>query len=457
MALLLIKNGTIFNANDTFEADVLLEDHKIIRIDKNIVLQNSSVKVIDATGKYVIPGGIDPHVHLDLPTPAGNSSDDFYTGSRAALAGGTTTIIDFVTPSRGESLIKALHERKDVAATSCIDYALHVGICWWDSSLAAEIEYCIHHEGITSFKTYLAYKGSIGISYDELYEVMKVLARFKATVMVHCENGDKVTANQMQLFRQRKTSVRFHAISRPDNVEAEAVEKVLQMAAATECNVYLVHISAAKSIEIIHQYHNKNIFVETCPHYLLLNEKVYDNDDFETAKYVMSPPLRSEKDNVVLWQNLTENHIDTVATDHCPFNLIGQKDAGKHNFIRIPNGAGSIEYRTSLLFTYGVLSGKISLKQWVAITSFNAAEIFGISNTKGSIAVGKDADIVIWNPDKEKLISLENQFQHCDSNIYEGFQLKGMPETVICKGKIAFENDKLFTDGSKGEFLYREI
>jgi dihydropyrimidinase len=457
MSLLLIKNGTVVNANDKFEADVLLEDDKIIRIEKSIVLSEVSVKVIDAMGKYIIPGVIDPHVHLDLPTPAGNSSDDFYSGSRAALAGGTTTIIDFVTPSHGESLIKALHKRKEVAATSCIDYALHVGICWWDASLAAEIEYCIKHKGITSFKTYLAYKGSIGITYDELYDVMKVVARFNATVTVHCEDGDKVAANQQQFFREGKTSVRFHALSRPAEVEADAVEKVLQMAAATECKVYLVHISAAKSMDIIHRYNNKKLRVETCPHYLVLNEKVYDSDNFETAKYVMSPPLRSEKDNEVLWQQLAANHIDTVATDHCPFNLIGQKDAGRHNFIRIPNGAGSIEYRTSLLFTYGVLSGKISLCQWVALTSGNAAGIFGISNTKGSIEVGKDADIVIWNPDKEKVISIENQFQHCDSNIYEGFQLKGLPETVICKGKIAFENDKLYTDGLKGEFLYRKI
>ncbi len=457
MALILIKNATIINDNDTFNSDVLLEDAKIVRIEKSIVFSEETVRVIDASGKYLIPGGIDPHVHLDLPTPAGNSSDDFYTGSIAAIAGGTTTLIDFVTPSRGESLVDALYKRKAVASTCCIDYALHVGICWWDPSLASEIEYCIKHEGITSFKTYLAYKGSIGISYDELYEVMKVLAQFNALLTVHCEDGDKVQSKQFELIKAGKTSPRYHALSRPAEVEAEAVEKVLQMAAETQCKVYLVHISAALSIEIIRKYKNKQVFVESCPHYLLLNEEVYDNDDFETAKYVMSPPLRSKNDNEVLWQQLTEGFIDTIGTDHCPFNLHGQKDIGKNNFVRIPNGAGSIEYRSSLLYTYGVLTGRITLQQWVALTSGHAAEIFGLSHRKGRIAVGMDADLVIWNPEKEMIIHLENQYQHCDSNIYEGFPLKGLTETVICKGIIAFENEKLHTDGLKGEFLFRTI
>ncbi|MCX6230041.1 MAG: dihydropyrimidinase [Bacteroidetes bacterium] len=457
MDKLLIQNAKIINATGIIEADILIEGSKIIRIEKHLYSDDLSVKTIDAKGKYVIPGGLDPHVHLDLPTPAGNSSDDFYTGSRAALAGGTTSIIDFVTPSKGESLIKALHDRKAVASASCIDYALHMGITWWDASLAREIEYCIKHEGITSFKTYLAYKGSIGISYDELFEVMKVVAKYNGLVTVHCEDGDKVLARQIELIKEAKTSPRYHAVSRPADFEAEAVEKVLKMALETNCKVYLVHISSALSIEIIKKYRNVTVFVETCPHYLLLNEDVYQSDDFSIAKFVMSPPLRGKKDNEILWQQLTENFIDTVATDHCPFNLKGQKDAGKNNFVRIPNGAGSIEYRNSLLFTYGVLTGKISLQQWVALTSFNAAEIFGLSQSKGSIEIGKDADIVIWNPEKEQEISISNQYQRCDSNIYEGFKLKGMAETVICKGNIVFDNNKLMTDTINGEFMFREI
>lgn len=455
MSFILIKNGTIINSTASFVADVLIKNKSIALIGQNIP-KPLSATVIDASGKYVIPGGIDPHVHLDLPTPAGNSSDDFYTGSKAAITGGTTSLIDFVTPSKGESLIKALNERKAVAENSLADYSFHMGITWWDSSLEAEIKQCIEKEGITSFKTYLAYKGSIGISYDELFEAMKAVAKYNGMITVHCEDGDKVLELQKLLIKEGKTSPRFHAQSRPAIVEAEAVEKVLQMASITQCKTYLVHISAALSMQKIKEYNLPNVIAETCPHYLLLNESVYDNDNFDTAKYVISPPLRSVDDNKVLWKKLSDNSIKTIGTDHCPFNLIGQKDAGKDNFMRIPNGAGSIEYRLSLLYTYGVLSGKISKEQWVALSSANAAEIFGLSN-KGKICSCYDADIVIWNPETESTINLRSQYQRCDSNIYEGFKLKGKAELVISKGHIVFDNGDFVIKGIKGEFMNRKV
>ncbi len=455
MSFILIKNGTIINANETIVADVLIKNKSIALIGNNIP-KPLSAYVIDAKGKYIIPGGIDPHVHLDLPTPAGNSSDDFYTGSKAAIAGGTTSFIDFVTPSKGESLIKALNERKAVAANSLADYSFHMGITWWNVSLKSEIKQCIEKEGIISFKTYLAYKGSIGISYDELFEAMKVVAKYNGMITVHCEDGDKVLELQKQLIKEGKTSPRYHALSRPAEVEAEAVEKVLQMAKKTKCKTYLVHISAALSMQKIKEYNLPNVVAETCPHYLLLNEGVYGNDNFETAKYVISPPLRSVDDNKVLWEKLSDNSIKTIGTDHCPFNLIGQKDAGKDNFVQIPNGAGSIEYRLSLLYTYGVLTGKISKEQWVALTSANAAEIFGLSN-KGKICSCYDADIVIWNPETESTINLRSQYQRCDSNIYEGFKLKGKAEIVISKGHIVFDNGNFGIKGIKGEFMSRKV
>jgi dihydropyrimidinase len=456
MPYILIKNGTVINATETFVADVLIKNKHIALIGNNIP-KPLSAQLIDARGKYIIPGGIDPHVHLDLPTPAGNSSDDFYTGSVAAFSGGTTCFIDFVTPSKGESLIEALHKRKAVAENSLADYSLHLGITWWHSSLAFEIKQCIEKEGITSFKTYLAYKGSIGISYKELFEIMKVVAKFNGIVTVHCEDGDSVLEMQQQLINDGKTSPRYHAQSRPAMVEAEAVEKVLQMAKQSKCKTYLVHISSALSMQKILQYNLPNVMVETCPHYLLLNEEVYDNDRFETAKYVISPPLRSIADNDELWKRLADNSIKTVGTDHCPFNLAGQKEAGKADFTKIPNGAGSIEYRLSLLYTYGVLTGKITLQQWVALTSANAAEIFGLSTTKGKIASCFDADLVIWNPEPETTISTKNQYQRCDSTIYEGFKLKGIAETVISKGQIVFDKGVFFTKGMKGDFISRKI
>ena len=456
MSYILIKNGTLINANASFEADVLIKNNSIALIGQNIP-KPLSATVIDASGKYLIPGGIDPHVHLDLPTPAGNSSDDFYTGSKAAIAGGTTSFIDFVTPSKGESLIKALNERKTIAQNSLADCSFHMGITWWDSSLEAEIKQCIEKEGITSFKTYLAYKGSIGISYDELFEAMKVVAKYNGMITVHCEDGDKVIELQQELIKNGKTAPRYHALSRPAIVEAEAVEKVLQMAAITQCKTYLVHISAALSMQKINEYNLPNVLAETCPHYLLLNESVYNNDSFETAKYVISPPLRSLDDNILLWEDLGNNHIKTIGTDHCPFNLKGQKDAGLNDFTKIPNGAGSIEYRLPLLYTYGVLTGKISKEQWVAVCSSNAAEVFGLSAKKGKIAVCQDADIVIWNPDIEYYADANEQFQRCDSNIYQGFKLKGKAEKVFCKGQLIFENGIFLTEAIKGSFLSRKV
>jgi len=448
MSYIFIKNGTIVNASETTQADVLIKNKSIALIGKNIP-KPLSAHVIDASGKYIIPGGIDPHVHLDLPTPAGNSSDDFYTGSKAAFAGGTTTFIDFVTPSRGESLIEALNKRKVVAENSLCDYTFHMGITWWHPSLEAEIKQCIEKEGITSFKTYLAYKGSIGISYDELFEIMKVLEKYNATVTVHCEDGDKIIELQRKLISEGKTQARYHALSRPSEVEADAVEKVLQMAKETKCKTYLVHISSALSIKKIMEYKLANVFVETCPHYLILNEDVYNSDDFEVAKYVMSPPLRKDADRNELWKRLADNNIQTIGTDHCPFNLIGQKDAGKDDFTKIPNGAGGIEYRLSLIYTYGVLSNKISLQQWVAINSSNAAEIFGITN-KGKISTCYDADIVIWNPESENIISTTTHYQQCDTNIYEGIRLRGNAEIVISKGQIVFDKGNFNIKGIKG-------
>ena len=453
MNQILIKNGTVINATETIVADVLIQNHTIAKIGKNITKPLPAIE-IDANGKYIIPGGIDPHVHLSLPTPAGNSSDDFFTGSKAAIIGGTTSIIDFVTPSKGESLIKALKERKMAAKNSLCDYGLHLGITWWHSNLEKEIRYCIENEGINSFKTYLAYKGSIGISYNELYEIMRIIEKYNGLLLVHCEDGDAVLNNQKKLISEGKTQPRFHAISRPPETEAYAVEKVLEMAKGTQCMTYLVHISSSLSIDLIKKNNLPNVFVETCPQYLILNNNVYQNDDFETAKYVISPPLRSKLDNNILWNCLSENIVNSIGTDHCPFNLSGQKDKGKNDFTKIPNGAGGIEYRYSLLYTYGVLTGKISLQQWIALCSTNIAKIFELYDKKGKIKEGYNADIVIWNPLTDSIISLQNQYQRCDSNIYEGFKIKGNAETVIIKGKIVLDNGKFDLQNLKSNFLY---
>lgn len=451
MEIILIKNGNIVNERGILTKDILVEKDKILTIEDKIP-DDTMYKIIDAKNKFVIPGGIDPHVHFDLPTPAGNSSDDFYTGSIAALWGGTTTFIDFVTPNNGESLINALNKRKFVSKDSLCDYALHMGITWWHSSLEDEIKKCVEHEGITSFKVYLAYKGSIGINYKELFEIMKIIANYKAILLVHCEDGDSISNNQKRYISEGKTSPKYHALSRQSEIEAIAVEHVLEMAKITKCNTYLVHISSKLSMDKIIKYNLPNVFVETCPHYLILNDKLYQSDDFEIAKYIISPPLRSKIDNEILWHYLSENKIDVVSTDHCPFNLNGQKDYGKDDFTKIPNGAGGIEHRLELLYKFGVLGNKISIENWVKLCSTSPSQIFGLKN-KGKLKKGYDADIVIWNNQLKNKISFMNHHQRCDNNIYEGIEVNGQAETIIRKGKIVIENRQLKGNLSKGQFI----
>lgn len=451
---LLIKNPTIVNADHTFNADILISDGKIIEIDKNIDVEDA--QIIDASGLYAFPGGIDPHVHLELPTPAGNSSDDFYTGSIAALAGGTTTIIDFVTPTHGQSHTEAVKLRKKEAEKSLIDYSLHGGITTFNEHTEDEIRQCVEEEGITSFKTYLAYRNTIGIDYETLGRVMQIVEKYKGIVSVHCEDNDEISRLQQGFVLKGQTSPLYHALSRPEHTESDAVAEVLRLAEETGCKAYIVHISTKKSMELIIPHKSSGrIFAETCPQYLFLDESNYQKPLSDSLKYVISPPLRSKENMDALWQHIISGTIDVLSTDHCPFNTFGQKDVGKHDFTKIPNGAGGIEYRLPLLFTYGVLENKISLKRFVALTSANAAKIFGFYPQKGLIATGSDADIVLWNPDKENTITFQTQYQHCDANIYEGIPVKGAPEYVLSKGNIAVAQEQLFTDKLKGSFIKR--
>ncbi|MBM3403974.1 MAG: dihydropyrimidinase [Bacteroidetes bacterium] len=435
---ILIKNGTIVNAGIAFRSNIWISDGIILSVELERIHDPFGTKIIDASGKLIMPGGIDPHVHLHLPTTAGYSSDDFYSGSRAALAGGTTTIIDFVTPARGESLLQALDVRRKEAVNCMVDYSFHMGITWWGKKVKEEIGICMEKEQISSFKAYLAYRNTIGISYEELEEAMVEIQAHGGLLLVHCEEGDEIETLQRQFLNNGHTSPRYHALSRPPEVETKSVKKVLDLVEKTGCRTYLVHISAASSMEAIAQAKTRGlpIFAETCMQYLLLNEEKYQGSFVETAPYVMSPPLRSEENRLALWECVKSGLIDVVATDHCPFNLIGGKDHGRDDFTKIPNGAGSIEFRLPLLYQFGVNGRQITEKQYVSLVSANPARIFGFSRHKGDISQGKAADLVIWDPLKKQTISGKSQYQHCDHNIFEGFQVRGWPETVIHKGKI---------------------
>ncbi len=454
---ILIKNGRIITSEEDFFGSILIEDEKILSITPGNLSNISSIdKIIDASGKFLIPGGIDPHVHMHLLTPAGFSSDDFFSGSRAALMGGTTSIIDFVTPQKGQNLIDALEQRKKEAENCMTDYSFHVSPIEWRPSLQEEINTLKNKEGISSFKVYMAYKKSIGIDDDVLNKVLDIVAKSGGMVTVHSELGDEIDALRSRFVKEGKTEPEYHPLSRPSKMESEAVKKVISFAKDKKCPLYIVHVSTADAM-----YHIKNarekgqiVYGETCPQYLLLDDRRYQGSFESAVPYIMSPPLRSKKDNMELWKGLKAGYLQTTGTDHCPFTM-KQKKTGIYDFTKIPNGAGSVEHRLALLYTYGVLQNKITLKQWVGLTSTNAAGIFGLPARKGNLIKGADADIVIWNPDKEKVISTKNHYMNCDMDIYEGFRVQGEAETVLLRGNIMVENGKWSPSLSKGKFMKR--
>jgi dihydropyrimidinase len=451
---ILITNGTIITPTEKYKADILISEGEIKSIDNRVDIKNSD-KVIDASGYYIFPGGVDPHVHMHLPTPAGYSSDDFLTGSKAALYGGTTTLIDFVTPNRGESLTDALNKRKNEAKFSMTDYSFHVSPVEWRDSTEKEIKDCIT-EGVTSFKVYMAYKNTIGLNDDDLLKVMKAVGKAGKLVTVHCESGDEIEILRYKYFAEHHTEPKYHPLSRPSELEALAVRKAIDLADQANCTLYIVHVSASESLKHIEeaQSRGQKVFSETCPQYLLLDDSKYEGDFVHTAPYIISPPLRKKEDNDALWDAVSKGIVNTVGTDHCPFNLV-QKEAGLNDFRKIPNGAGGVLHRLELLYTYGVLENRITLNKMVDLFSTRPSKLFGLYPSKGDIKVGSDADLVIWNPDSENTISAKTHHQNCDINIFEGFKTRGIAMYVIAGGKIVLENGNIIDPGTRGKFIRR--
>jgi len=434
---ILIKNAEVVNADRQFKSNLLISEGKIMRlISDDEIGDVSALKIIDAEGKYVFPGFIDPHVHFHLPTPAGFSSDDFDSGTKAALRGGTTTIMDFVTPQKGESLTAALDKREKEAESAHCNYRLHVSPIDFDQNTETEIKACIER-GTESFKVYMAYKKAIGLEDDALRKVMLVLAKYDKVLLVHAEDGDTIEKLRDKLAAEGKTAPKYHPQSRPPQTEADAVKKLTDMAEETGCAVYIVHVSAAESLKHIREAKKKGVkvFAETCPHYLLLDDSRYEGSFDESAAYVLSPPLRPAGNESKLWKALSDGTFNVIGTDHCPFSK-AQKEKGKSDFRFIPNGAGSVEFRPALLYTFGVEQGKINLEQFTELMSAGPANIFGLYPQKGVIAEGSDADLVIWNPKKRSLLSADTQIQNTDINIYEGFETQGEADLVILGGEI---------------------
>ena len=451
---ILIKNGRIVTAAETYIADVYIEGEEIFAIGKD--LNYKADKVFDATNKLIFPGGIDPHVHLDMPFMGTYSSDDYETGTRAALYGGTTMVIDFILQTQGDTLHNALKIWQQKSQGKAIgDYSYHMAVTDFNDDVAKEVVQFIEEEGISSFKTFMAYKGALMIDDGQMVELMKVVKEYGGLVTVHATNGDMIDALIAKNRAKGNLSPLYHYLSQPEVTESEASARFTDMLHYTDCPGYIVHMTCEGALNAVRRatQRNQKVFVETCTQYLMLDASLYEKD-FEGAKWVMSPPLREKKDQKALWSGINQGLVQVVGTDHCPF-LWEQKKMGKDDFSKIPNGHPAIEHRMEFLYSEGVDKGKISLTKYVELSSTNAAKIFGMYPRKGTIAIGSDADIVIFDPNKEHTISVKTHHMNCDYSAYEGQQVKGKTEIVILRGKVAIEGDECKLKAGHGQFIPR--
>jgi dihydropyrimidinase len=451
----LIKNGRVVTATDDYIADVLIEGETITAIGKD--LNTAADKIIDATGKLVMPGGIDPHVHLDMPFMGTYSSDNYETGTRAALFGGTTTVIDFILQKQGNSLQSALDEWNGRANGNAVgDYSFHMAVTDFNDDTRKEIKNIIEKEGITSFKTFMAYKGALMIDDRQMIGLMQEVKKHGGLINVHATNGDMIDYLVAKHKAEGKLSPLYHYLSQPEVTEAEASGRFADMANYTGCPGYIVHLTCEGALNAVRNAtrRNQKIFVETCIQYLILDASLYEKD-FEGAKWVMSPPLREKKDQATLWAGINQGLVNVVATDHCPF-MWEQKLMGKDDFSKIPNGHPAIENRMELLFSEGVNKGKITLNKYVEVASTNAAKIFGMFPKKGTIAVGSDADIVLFDPLEKHVLSAKTHHMNVDYSGYEGWELTGKVKTVLLRGKVVIDENACLVEKGYGQFVKRK-
>jgi dihydropyrimidinase len=452
---LLIKNGHIITASEDYHADIFIEGEEIIAIGKNLSFHAD--EVIDAKGLMIFPGGIDPHVHLDMPFMGTYSSDNYETGTLAALHGGTTMVIDFVLQTQGKSLHHALESWQSRSNGNCYgDYSFHMAVTDFNEDTKKEIIQMVEEEGITSFKTFMAYKGALMIDDRQMVGLMQEVKKCEGMVTVHATNGDMIDFLVAKHRSEGKLSPLYHYLSQPEITEAEATGRFADMAQYTGVTAYVVHMTCEGALNHIRDIEKRNqrVYAETCIQYLILDASLYERN-FEGAKWVMSPPLRQKKDQDTLWAGINQGTVQVVATDHCPFKW-EQKKMGEQDFSKIPNGHPAIENRMELLFTEGVQSGKISLNKYVEVTSTNAAKIFGMFPRKGCIAVGSDADLVLFDPNHEHVISSSTHHMNVDYSAYEGWKLKGKCKTTILRGKVAVDQGKVKIEKGYGRFIKRD-
>ncbi|WP_321501656.1 dihydropyrimidinase [Breoghania sp.] len=454
MASKVIKGGTVVTADLSYEADVKIEDGTIVEIGPNL----SGDEVLDATGCYVMPGGIDPHTHLEMPFMGTYSADDFESGTRAGLAGGTTMVVDFALPNPDQSLLEAIQRWDNKSTRANCDYSFHMAITWWGEQVFNEMETVVREKGINTFKHFMAYKGALMVDDDEMFASFQRCAELGALPMVHAENGDVVAQLQAKLMAEGNNGPEAHAYSRPAEVEGEATNRAIMIADMAGVPVYIVHTSCEQAHEAIRRAKQNGIrcYGEPLIQHLTLDDSEYQNGDWDhAARRVMSPPFRNKKHQDSLWAGLQAGTLQVVATDHCAFTT-DQKRYGVGDFTKIPNGTGGVEDRMPMLWTYGVGTGRLTPNEFVAVTSTNIAKILNIYPKKGAVLVGADADLVVWDPAKEKTISAASQQSAIDYNVFEGKQVKGLPRYTLTRGHVAIMDGEIKTQEGHGKFVKRE-
>jgi dihydropyrimidinase len=451
----LIKDGRIVTAVDDYRADILIEDETVSVIGKALNIEAD--KTIDADGKLVIPGGIDPHTHMELPFGGTQASDDFHTGTVAAAHGGTTTIIDFAVQYKGQALLEAVDNwHKKAEGKTVIDYGFHLITTELEDNQIEEM-YTVMDEGITSFKLFMAYPGVFLVDDATIFRAMSAAGERGGLICMHAENGIVINEIIKRALAQGRTAPKYHALTRPTRAEAEGVHRAIAIAEMAEAPVYIVHLSCADALDQVREARDRGLpaFAETCPQYLFLSYDNYEEPGFEGAKYVMTPPLREKWNQAELWKGLKTDDLQVISTDHCPFCMKEQKELGRDDFSKIPNGAPGVEHRVPLIYNGGVVENRISLNRFVELTSTAAAKMFGLFPKKGTIAVGSDADIVIFDPDKQQTISAATHHMNVDYSAYEGKTIRGVVETVLSRGRVVVDNNELKGKAGDGQFLKR--
>src|SRR5258705_8934533 len=452
----IIANGRVVTATDTYTSDVAINDGKITAIGQSLPRENSA-EMIDAAGKYVLPGGIDVHTHLDMPFGGTTSADDFETGTRAAAFGGTTTLIDFAIQYKGQTLRTAFDAWMQKASGKAVsDYAFHCIITDLGTAQLEEMNALVR-EGVTSFKLFMAYPGVFMLDDATIFKAMRQAAKHSGLICMHAENGGAIDVIVQQALAEGKRGPKYHALTRPTTAEAEATGRAIALAEMAGAPVYIVHLSCNDALEKVREARDRGlpVYAETCPQYLYLSIDDMDKPGFEAAKYVFTPPLREKWHQEKLWNGLKQDHLQVVSTDHCPFCFKEQKEMGKDDFTKIPNGGPGIEHRMSLVYSGGVGKGRFSVNRFVELVSTTPAKIFGLYPRKGTIAVGSDADLVIFDPNREHTISAKTHHMRVDYSMFEGIQVTGMPDVVLSRGRVVVEGDKFLGRAGQGEFLRR--